>query len=264
MANAPLVQDAQTPWAGYTFGRLVELALREIGLSWSGHASPDTTLPTASAEEVATVKDLVREALVFLQGERERYWSLSYAEIAADILSGGTTYPSVLLPADFEISPRNAYKVSGCGVMVITPEQFLETRRPDSQGGGTILTGTSGDRPDVLVIQPAKQAAAADVWRLAAWGYPVQDATWTLQMVYRATAKNLSGDTDAIRLPTRLQAQVFRFVTARWRELTGDPRGALERWNLFDFWMNKIENVPPSEEQDLALMQGYSVGRSVP
>lgn len=255
---APTIPGAQTPWAGYTFGRLVELALREIGLSNPAHASPDVNLPEASAAELLVVKDLTREALCFFQDARSRYFSLSEASVVA-AESGVTagTWPSVLLPADLGVIARNGLKVAGRDVCVLSTEQYLERRRPDSEGGGIYLTPVTGPYVTYARIAPAAPASDSAAWQLALWAYPVQKATWTLEVVYRATAKNLSGDTDTVRVPLKLLPMILRYVSAAWRERTGDIPGAAMRWKLFREQLNEIENIPPSEELGLELTQGY-------
>ncbi len=256
--SAPVAQPAQTPYVPYNFGRLVELALRETGVSNAAHASPDTALPAATAQEIAVMQGFVVEALCSLQEEREHYWSLSEASVVAEesAVTAGT-YPAVLLPADFGQFVKNGFFIQGNPVRVLTDGEWLRTRRPDNLGGGTTLTellGTPNQTRSVLRVTPASQASASAVWRMAAFLYPLQRAAWTLECFYRATAKNYSGDTDVVRLPTRMLRLVLLFCAARCREFAGNRKGAVESWAIYRDALNEIEAIPPSAEQQATML----------
>lgn len=250
---APLTQNALTPWTGYTFGRLRELALRQaVGVSDRSSASPDSSLPEASAEEIALMGGFLHEGIVELQRVRDRLWPLSEASLTAeqsDVMAG--TYPSVLLPADFGSALRGGFSISGVPIGVMTPEDWLNNRRPDADGGGTTLTDAAGDptRSRALIrIMPQRQASNTAVWRLAAWLYPLQTAAWTLDVTYRATAKNHTTDTWSVRLPDILYRPLLLFCAMRAAEHRGDVKGAVAQRVLYQSALSDVENIPAAEE----------------
>lgn len=256
---APTRQDAQTPWTGYTFGRLRELALRLVGLTDSSHSGTDASLPAATTQEKTVMGDLLKEGLCEMQELFERDWPVTTQAVTAE-----SDYTAVLLPADFGVALKHGFKVAGDEVMVLSEEDYLRTQRPDAEGGGTTLTEATGD-PRYVVIRPAKQTDSGDggssvddeAWRLAAWLYPVQTAAWTLTVTYRATAKALSADGDTLRLPTRLQPALFDYIAASWRERTGRTKEAADYWALYAARLKRLENVRVSEDLDLTLKQEY-------
>lgn len=203
--------------------------------------------------------EILREGLCELQELRQRDWPISRATVTAE-----SDYSSVLLPADFGVALRNGFFVAGNPIVVISVEEYLERRRPNADGGGITLCDVTGD-PAYGVIQVAAQADSADggssaddeAWRQALWLFPAQSAAWSLEVNYRATAKNLSADADTIRLPTRLHAVLFLYIAASWREKTGRPDDAERYWALYDKRLARVENVPLSEDIDLHLSQGF-------
>lgn len=258
---APTAQGSQTGWSRYTFGRLVELCLRQcVGVSNAAHASPDAALPAASPQEIAVVQGFVIEALTELQEQHDAYWPLSEATVMAEesAVTAGT-YPAVLLPVDFGQAVEDGFHVGGWPVPILTTGQYNRARVPDSLGGGinlTLVEGAPPSTPYMGRIAPAEQALddedandpTAD-WRMALWLYPLQTAAWSLECSYRATARNYSGDTDAIRLPNRMLRVVTLFVSARVAEFNKDLEGAIKAWALYDRALLTIESLAPSREQ---------------
>lgn len=251
---APVAQTNQTAWTRYTFGRLVELCLRQcVGVSNAAHANPDAALPAASAQEIAVVQGFVIEALIELQEQHDAYWPLSEATVTAEesAVTAGT-YPSVLLPTDFGQAVEDGFHVGGWPVPILTTGQYNRARVPDSLGGGinlTLVEGAPPSTPYMGRIAPANQAAASNDWRMALWLYPLQTAAWSLECSYRATAKNYSGDTDSVRLPNRMLRVVTLFVSARVAEFNKDLEGAIKAWALYDRALLTIESLAPSREQ---------------
>jgi hypothetical protein len=255
---APVIQDPQTPVTPMPWGYLRELALRQMGVTNSSSAYTDASKPGASAAAIALMSQFLNDGLVELQELRDRWWSLSDASVTAEL--SGTTYPAVLLPADF-FSLESCH-VSGYPVHAMTPGEWSRTIRPTAEGGGTTLTDVSGLPATTRLvgrIAPAQQAAGTPsaVWRQALWLFPVQTAVWTASMIYRATARNYANETDAVRLPPRFQRPLLLYCSARVAEHNGDVKGAMARRRLYEDAVNQIESIPPSAAQTSCLLQGY-------
>lgn len=253
---SPTVQGASTPFTAYTRGRLRELCLRSIGVSDAGSASPDTSLPQATAQEIAVMDGFVSEALTEVGVLLDRYHLIAETTVTAD-----GDFTAVLLPADYGVILENGVHVSGYPVKIITTEEWLRSRRPTSEGGGTSLTGVSGEPASgtrlIGRIVPAAPASASVAKRMALFLYPVQTAAWTAEIAYRAVANAYGADTDTVRLPPTMFRLVRLFVSALWAEQRGDTKGAAERWALYRDARKEVENIAPSEEQGSCLVQGY-------
>lgn len=255
--TSPLSQNPLTPWTQTTYGRLRELVLNQRGVSDAGHASPNTNLPAANSWEIAIAGEHVHEALLELEASHERYWPLSESSVTSD-----GDHTAILLPADFERIPRGGCHVDGNPVEVITTEQWLRTRVPDASGGGTTLTratGTPSQTRTVLVLKPARQSVDTAAWRMAAWLYPVQTAAWTMEFVYKATVKNMTGDLWPIRLPNRFRRPILLYCSMRGCEQNKDFQGAAAFQELYDKALSTIADTSPSEEQPSEMILGYPV-----
>ena len=184
--TSPTIQGPNTAWVGYTRGRLRELCLRQTGVSDPGHVAPDSALPAATAEEVSVMDGFLGEALTEIATLLDRYTMLAETSVVAD-----GDFTAVLLPADFGVICDNGVHVGGYPVRVLTTEEWLRTRRPASEGGGTTLTDVTGDIATsrlVARIVPAAPASASVAKRMALFLYPAQTAAWTADVV------ELSGD----------------------------------------------------------------------
>ena len=255
--TSPTIQGPNTAWVGYTRGRLRELCLRQTGVSDPGHVAPDSALPAATAEEVSVMDGFLGEALTEIATLLDRYTMLAETSVVAD-----GDFTAVLLPADFGVICDNGVHVGGYPVRVLTTEEWLRTRRPASEGGGTTLTDVTGDIATsrlVARIVPAAPASASVAKRMALFLYPAQTAAWTADVAYRATAPAYGADTDTVRLPPRMFRLVLLFVAARGEEHRGNANGAKERWLLYRAARQDVEDVAPSEEQSHGLVQGYPV-----
>lgn len=253
---SPTIQDPNTAWVAYTRGRLRELCLRQTGVSDSGHASPDSALPAATSEEIAVMDGFLGEALTEIATLLDRYVMLAETSVTAD-----GDFTAVLLPADYGVICDNGVHVSGYPVRIISTEEWLRTRRPTSEGGGTTLTDVVGAPGSAVTligrIVPAKPASASAVKRMALFLYPAQTAAWTAEIAYRAMANAYGGDTDTVRLPPWGFRLVRLFVAALGAEHRGDMKGAADRWLLYRAARQEVENIAPSEEQGSGLVQGY-------
>ena len=255
--TSPLSQNPLTPWTQVTWGRLRELVLNQRGVSDAGHASPNTNLPAANSWEIAIAGEHLQEALLELESSHSRYWPLSESTVTAD-----GDFTSILLPADFESIPKGGCHINGNPVDVLTTEQWLRTRVPDTLGGGTSLTraaGTPAQTRTVAVIKPARQTNDTTAWRMALWLYPVQTAAWTMEFVYRATVKNMTGDLWPIRLPNRFRRPILLYCSMRGCEQNKDFEGAAAFMGLYEKALSTIADTSPSEEQQSEMILGYPI-----
>lgn len=238
--TAPASIGTQTPYAGYTFGDLYESLLSSFSLTNSAFSGTDASMTPASAVEIACAKRYVKDALVYLQAVRQQEWALSRVDLTAV-----SDYSGVALPSDF-----GTLESASIGNRPLTPirsEEYEANRVGDDVGGGSHLWQEGGDASHCLVVVQS-QATDATAYSMALEVYPAQSAAWTVRVVYRASAKALSGDTDAVRMPVLFHPMLLLHARASWLAYRkGDVKGAMEQMALLETHMSNIQNIPSAD-----------------
>jgi hypothetical protein len=227
-ANPAIQGSISTPWEGLTYGGLVERCLNAVGLTNSAYAGTDTNLPAASAGDLARMQELVKDGVTHMLAVAERVWPISETDLAAS-----ADYQGVTLPADFGGLVENGVSIQGRVLSPITTEGYLSSQRTTEDGGGTLLTGTSGDPVwyRMIVVHQTDDSVRQ---RLGLYVYPLQTAAYTVHLVYRATASALDEDSDVIRLPVLVIPHLRRWVNAAWAEFVlRDFSSAAALWALY-------------------------------
>lgn len=245
--TAPTPAGAATPYEGMTFGDLLELAFNREGLTYDGS---DPAKPPAKDPEKARMKRIVKECLTTMQTRFANVFGDSEAETTAV-----SDYSAVGVPADFGHLIGKGLSINGVPIDLISTRQWAESRRPAAQGGGTTLAAVSGAPSHARLA--VKEPSAADERRVyIAIVYPAQTAAFTAHWIYKATARNLTDDDDAIRCPVELHPVLLQLVAAAYAERGDDIPKAASRTAMFDRSASEQENLPPTDDTPNYLRQG--------
>lgn len=237
---APSIIGVEAPYTGESFGALVEACLNERGMTNSAYASTDATLTAASTRQVAMAKKCVKDAVVFMQDCRERWWPLSEATLTAE-----SDYTRVILPTDFTAAVGVYY--AGKRLIILNTEQFAANIRPTVDGGGLTLAEITGEPTHARFVMSTYSDSGTTRYQYALEVYPVQAAAWAVRLIYRSTAKALSADADVVRLPVRLHPLVQMYTSYAWRLLVGDAKGAAQFWEHFSARLEEVREAPTDE-----------------
>ena len=237
---APSIIGVEAPYTGESFGALYESCLNERGLTNSAYALTDATLTSASTRQVAMAKKCVKDAIVFMQDCRERWWPLSEATLTAV-----SDYSRVILPTDFNAEIGVYY--AGKRLIVLNTEQYAANIRPDTDGGGLLQAQIIGEPTHARFVMSTYDDTGTTRYQYALEVYPIQTAAWSVRLIYRSTAKALSADGDVVRLPVRLHPLVQMYTSYAWRLLVGDAKGAAEFFKHFSDRLEEVREAPTDE-----------------
>lgn len=235
MAAPTILGVGGSPFAGYTFGDLVEHGLNERGLT----ADASSTEYTQASSGVQTKQKLfIKEGLNYLYSVRELYWPQRYQSVTAEAQANGK-YSRVACPAD--MGRLEAITIGGRPLRPLTQEEYVANLRPDDEGGGSLLTDLSGT---ALCYWLGVNAAASG--GLVVQVLPEQSAAFDLVFHYRASGQGLSANADVVLLPLALQPLLVLYSNYKWRLDDGDPRGATALWAHFQDRVDELSFLPPA------------------
>ncbi len=253
MAVNPAIQGTiSTPWQGYTYGLLTERCLNAVGLTNSSYADTDTNLPAASPADLARMQELIKDGVTYMLAIAERAWPLSEADlVASDDFSG------VTLPIDFGSIVQNGVSIGGRVIRPITTEGYLSSQRTTEDGGGTLLTETTGD-PLWYRLVVVHQSDPLSRQSLGLHVYPKQTETFTVHLVYRAVASGMEDDDEVIRLPVLIIPHLRRWVSASWAEqVARDIGSAAGLWALYRESVSEIADWAQIDEMRPVVKQAF-------